>query len=89
MGTIPPSRIRLALTLLFTAALPAFEAVLANYPASAKLPDALLKIGFCSYELQQWDAARQALTRVSREFPDTTAARMAVQRLERITQEQG
>jgi tol-pal system protein YbgF len=73
----------------FTAALPTFEAVIERYPDSAKLPDALLKIGFCNYELQQWDAARQALMRVSREFPDTTAARMALQRLERMTQEQG
>lgn len=73
----------------FTTALPTFEAVIERYPDSAKLPDALLKIGFCNYELQQWDAARQALMRVSREFPDTTAARMALQRLERMTQEQG
>jgi TolA-binding protein len=48
-----------------------------------------LKIGFCNYELQQWDEARSALMRVSREFPDTTAARLATQRLERLAQEQG
>jgi TolA-binding protein len=59
------------------------------YPDSAKLPDALLKIGFCNFELQQWDQARAALQRVAREFPDTTAARLATQRLERMTQEQG
>ena len=73
----------------FTTALPAFQTVVDQYPDSMKLPDALLKIGFCNYELQQWDSARQALMRVSREFPDTTAARLATQRLERLAQEQG
>ncbi|MEE8238157.1 MAG: tol-pal system protein YbgF [Gammaproteobacteria bacterium] len=73
----------------FTTALPTFQAVIDSYPDSSQLPDALLKIGFCNYELQQWDAARAALQRVAREFPDTTAARLASQRLDRLTQEQG
>lgn len=73
----------------FTTALPTFQSVVDEYPDSTKLPDALLKIGFCNYELQQWDAARTALTRVAREFPDTTAARLASQRLERLVAEQG
>lgn len=73
----------------FTTALPAFQKVIDGYPDSAKLPDALLKIGFCNYELQQWGEAQDALQRVAREFPATTAARMATQRLERMIQEQG
>ena len=73
----------------YMAALPAFQLVVDDYPGSSKLPDALLKIGFCNYELQQWDAARDSLERVIREFPATTAARLATQRLERILQEQG
>ncbi len=73
----------------FTTALPTFQLVVDRYPDSIKLPDALLKIGFCNYELQQWDAARNALARVAREFPDTTAARLASQRLDRLVQEQG
>jgi len=72
----------------FTTALPAFEIVVNDYPNSIKLPDALLKIGFCNYELRQWDSARAALQRVVREFPDTTAARLATQRLERMAQDQ-
>ncbi len=72
----------------FTTALPAFELVVNSYPNSIKLPDALLKIGFCNYELKQWPAARAALERVVREFPDTTAARLATQRLERMAQDQ-
>jgi tol-pal system protein YbgF len=73
----------------FREALPEFQRVLDAYPQSAKLPDALLKIGYCNYELRQWDAARAALEQVSRQFPDTTAARLAVQRLERLAQETG
>ncbi|MYF68729.1 MAG: tol-pal system protein YbgF, partial [Proteobacteria bacterium] len=73
----------------YMAALPAFQLVVDEYPGSSKLPDALLKIGFCNYELQQWGAAREALQRVIREFPATTAARLATQRLAPIVQEQG
>ncbi len=73
----------------FTTALPTFQAVVDSYPDSSKRPDALLKFGFCHYELQQWDAARAALQRVAREFLHTTAARLATRRLERLTQEQG
>ena len=73
----------------FQEALPEFERVLEVYPQSAKLADALLKIGYCNFELRQWDAARMALEQVSRQFPGTTAARLAVQRLERLAQETG
>jgi tol-pal system protein YbgF len=73
----------------FAAALPEFERVIGSYPQSAKLPDALLKIGYCNYELKNWDAARQALTQVTRLYPDTTAARLAEQRLSRIAAEVG
>lgn len=73
----------------FEAALPEFEAVIESYPQSAKIPDALLKIGYCNFELQRWDAARDALRQVVREYPDTTAARLASQRLERLEQEAG
>ena len=73
----------------FTTALPTFQAVVDTYPDSSQLPDALLKIGFCNYALQRWDAARAALQRVAREFTDTTVGRLASQRLDRLTQEQG
>lgn len=71
----------------FSQALPAFEAVVSQYPRSGKVPDALLKIGYCNYELKRWDAARTALTRVRGDYPDTTAARLAIQRLERMDTE--
>jgi tol-pal system protein YbgF len=51
----------------YDTALPAFRKVIEQYPQSAKLPDALLKVGYCQI--------------VMRQFPDTTAARLASQRL--------
>ena len=71
----------------FTTALPAFERVANVYPDSAKLPDALLKIGYCNYELKNWGAAHTALSTVRAEFPESTAARLALQRLERMKEE--
>lgn len=71
----------------FATSLPAFEKVLGDYPESRKVPDALLKIGYCNYELKQIAAARNALEKVVQQYPDTTAARLATQRLERMSQE--
>ena len=71
----------------FEAALRAFQTVVEEYPESRKVVDALLKIGYCNYELERWDAAKSALVRVQSEYPDTTAARLAGQRLERMQTE--
>ncbi len=68
----------------FQAALPQFQKVLDQYPQSGKMPDALLKIGYCQVELGMRDAARATLQKVMHQFPDTTAARLASQRLERL-----
>lgn len=73
----------------FAEALPEFQQVINDYPQSAKLPDALLKVGYCNYELRNFDAARTALQQVTRLYPETTAARLAEQRLQRIAQEAG
>jgi len=71
----------------FTTALREFQVVIDRFPGSRKVPDALLKIGYCNYELKRWDAARTALARVQAEFPETTAARLAGQRLQRMEEE--
>ncbi len=71
----------------FDKARSAFQVVVDEFPTSRKLPDALLKIGFCNFELEQWQDARVALTRVVNEYPDSTAARLANQRLQRMTSE--
>ena len=65
----------------FAEALPAFRKVLEQYPQSAKLPDALLKVGYSQIELGDRNAARTSLQEVMRQFPDTTAARLASNRL--------
>ena len=36
--------------------------------------DALLKAGYCQYELKRYDASRATLTRLAREFPESPAA---------------
>lgn len=71
----------------FGQALEQFSVVINEHPRSRKVPDALLKMGYCNYELERWDDARAALTRVQADFPDTTAARLAEQRLKRMTDE--
>ena len=49
----------------------------------------LLKVGYCQIELGNREAARTALQQVMRQYPDTTAARLASQRLDRLSQEGG
>ena len=71
----------------FEEALTQFQVVLSRYPRSRKLPDALLKIGYSNYELGRWAGARSALEKVRDDFPDSTAARLAEQRLNRMTDE--
>jgi len=68
----------------YNEALSEFEKVINQYPTSRKVPDALLKVGYCNYELERWNDARGALTRVQAEYPDTTAARLAEQRIKRM-----
>ncbi|MFQ5546848.1 MAG: tol-pal system protein YbgF [Woeseia sp.] len=68
-------------------ALDEFEKVITRYPTSRKVPDALLKVGYCNYELERWNESRKALDRVQADYPDTTAARLAEQRLKRMASE--
>ena len=71
----------------FENALKHFQVVISKFPRSRKIPDALLKIGYSNYELQRWDSARGALARVQADYPNTTAARLAEQRLNRMADE--
>jgi len=73
----------------FDEALPIFSGVIDSYPQSRKVPDALLKVGYCHHELKRWDEAESALTRVVADYPETTAARLASKRLERVRSERG
>ena len=71
----------------FKLALSEFEVVINSFPESRKVPDALLKIGYCNYELKSWAGARSSLTRVQSEYAESTAARLAGQRLQRMDEE--
>jgi tol-pal system protein YbgF len=71
----------------FENALKEFQVVINKHPRSRKVPDALLKIGYSNYELERYDAARTSLGMVQSEYPDTTAARLAEQRLKRMDDE--
>jgi len=65
----------------------AFQRVVDKYPQSRKRPDALLKIGFCQYELKQWDLAKGTLSQVAAQFSDTPAGHLAQQRLDKMATE--
>lgn len=71
----------------FEEALIQFQIVISGYPRSRKIPDALLKIGYSNYELGRWDGARAALEQVRDNHADSTAARLADQRLKRMDDE--
>ncbi len=59
----------------------AFNSVLEKYPDSSKVPDALLKLGYIEVEQKNTAKAREYLTRVSIDFPGSTAARLAAKKL--------
>ncbi|HVN41366.1 MAG TPA: tol-pal system protein YbgF [Steroidobacteraceae bacterium] len=68
-------------------ALKTFEAVSA-FPESRKLPDALLKVGYCQYELKAFKNARATLQKVISNYPDAEAARLAKERIDKMNAEQ-
>ena len=65
----------------------AFRAVGERWPASRKAPDALLKLGYTQYQQKHLHDARATLTDVTQRFPGTDAARLAAERLQKITAE--
>lgn len=62
-----------------------FQTVLDKFPTSAKTPDALLKLGYCQYELKSYKEARSSLNRVVTQYADSNAAKLAQQRLAKMT----
>lgn len=62
-------------------ALEYFGKVFVKYGTTAKAPDALLKIGFTYYEMQNYNGARQALKEFLVRFPDHRAVPFAEERL--------
>lgn len=71
----------------FDRAIQEFNKLITSYPDSAKVPDAHLKIGFTYYEMGKWAEARRALTEVQSRHSTSAAARLAAERLSRMSQE--
>ena len=71
----------------FQTALVEFDKVVTLYPDSPKVADALLKTGFIQYELKQWPEARASLESVRQRYPNSTASRLALKRLDRMRSE--
>ena len=71
----------------FDTALQDFSRVLFDHPQSAKVPGAMLKMGYIFYEQQAWDKAREVLTRLQSDYPGSTEARLGQKRLERMDKE--
>ena len=65
-------------------AIDAYGLVIQNYRNSPSVPDAYRKRGTAYAQIGQIDAARQSLEAVIKLFPDSDAARLARQDLERI-----
>ena len=64
-----------------------FQTVLSAYPSSGKAPDATLKLGYTQYELKNYAEARRVLQQVANQYPDTNAAKLAQQRLAKMSAE--
>jgi len=68
----------------FEPALAEFRTLVDRFPESSKLTHALLKIGYIQDELGQREAAERTLEALVADHPQTTAARLARERLQRM-----
>jgi tol-pal system protein YbgF len=65
-------------------ALEHFKLVVEKFPESNKRPDAMLKLGTLYEKLEKLDLAKQILNTLIAEYPSTTAAKLATERLAKI-----
>ena len=65
----------------FGQALVEYSTLVQRYPDSPKLAQATLKAAFCRHEMGQVEAARQQLDEIIRQYPGTTTASLAQDRL--------
>ena len=70
----------------FDSALREFNTLVSSHPDSQKVSHALLKIGYIHDELGQKEKAREILTGLTNDYPQSTAAGLATKRLERMRQ---
>jgi tol-pal system protein YbgF len=71
----------------FRKALTEFTRLMSDQPGNPKAPDAMLKIGYCHYELGEWARARDNLNQVIARYPGQPAAKSAEQRLAKMKKE--
>ncbi len=71
----------------FDTALGEFTKVIEYYPDSAKVSGAMLKSGYIHYEKRAWKTARDLFERLKKQYPGTTEARLAANRLDRMFKE--
>jgi tol-pal system protein YbgF len=71
----------------FQPAVSEFETVIKRFPQSPKIPDAKLKIGYAKYELGDNSGARAILQEITTQHAETTAARLAQRRLQKMESE--
>jgi tol-pal system protein YbgF len=67
----------------------AYERVISNYPGSASVPNAYYKRGLSFEHLGEPGRAKESYDAVIKQFPDTSAATMAKQRLEAVSSKPG
>lgn len=65
----------------YKSALTSFQTLLQRFPASPKVPDAMLKVGLTQLEMKQDAEGRATLQRVISSYPSSNAAKLAQQRL--------
>lgn len=68
----------------FDNAMREFNKLVTEHPDSQKVTHALLKIGYINDELGQEEKAREVLTNLTKNYPQSTAAGLAAKRLERM-----
>jgi len=71
----------------FDQALVEFNELLKLHPDSSKRADTQLKVGYIYYEQKKWSESRQLLTTVATDPASGAAGRLAITRLDRMTQE--
>ena len=70
----------------FEGALKSFQAVNA-FPESRRLADAMLRVGYCQYELKAFKNSRTTLNKVISTYPESDAAKQAQMRIEQMNSE--
>ena len=68
----------------YVKALEEFESIRIQFPDSGKIPETILKSGFCYVELGDLEQAKKILNLVINQYPNTSVARLAFQKLKTI-----